>query len=189
VTFSGQDLRETSRIAPLMRKKDTGVWKGIETVVKPSRPTAKALSEAREFARRMSRNEVSNDEFWSRCIAQGFYIPFSEVPLSIDDDLYLIEDDIAPERYSELESGVPPSAEELRKWTDAWIQSRLENPVDHDTKSIDILRFSASDGWTGVLMLGSHTSLFETPEFGAAGLYASFEEAVADLRRSGHLKI
>jgi hypothetical protein len=45
------------------------------------------LSEARGFARRMPRNEVSNDEFWSHCIAQDFDIPFSEVPRGIDDEL------------------------------------------------------------------------------------------------------
>ena len=137
----------------------------------------------------MSRNEVSADEFWSHCVAQGFYIPFSQVPRDIDDDLHLIDDDITPERHSELESGAPPSAEELRKWTDAWIQSRLENPVDHNTENIDILRFSASDGWTGVLVLGCHTCLLETPNYGVAGLHASVEAAVEDLRRGGHLKI
>jgi hypothetical protein len=104
-------------------------------------------------------------------------------------DLYLIEDDVSPERYSELESGAPASAEELRKWTVAWIESRLENPVDHNTDNIDILRFSASDGWTGVLVLGCRSSLLETPDFGTVGLYASLEAAVEDLRRSGHLKI
>ena len=163
--------------------------KGIETHVRPAKPTAKARSEARELARRMSSNEVPADEFWSHCIAQGFYIPFSQVPLDMDDDLYLIEDEITPERYSELESGAPPAAEELRKWTDAWIRSRLNHPVDHNTESIDILRFRASDGWTGVLVLGCHSSLLETPDFGIAGLYASVEEAIEDLRRSGHLKI
>jgi hypothetical protein len=29
------------------------------------------------------------------------------LPLDIDDDLYLIEDDVTPERYCELESGAP----------------------------------------------------------------------------------
>ena len=59
-------------------------------------------------------------------IARGFYIPFSKAPRGIDHDLYLIEDDLALESYYQLESGTQPSAEELRKWTDAWVHDRLE---------------------------------------------------------------
>ena len=59
---------------------------------------------------------------------------------------------------------------------------------DTEVESIDALRFTSSDGWSGVLILGCHPSLLENPTYHVRGLYESLNAALEGLKRSGHLK-
>jgi hypothetical protein len=153
-------------------------------------PSSIATAEATAFARRMSEGKLGNDEFWSRCLGQGFLLDFDEVPDEIDiGDLWLLQDHVAPDRYSTLEAGAKPTKEETHFWIKRWVSSRLNNPGDYGVKNIDALHFKASDGWSGVLILSSRPCMLENAEYDVWGLYESLQAAKQDLQRTGHLKL
>jgi hypothetical protein len=153
-------------------------------------PSSIATAEARGFAHRMSLGKIGEEEFWPHCLGQGFFLPFADVPHKIDiGDLELLYDHVTPERYSALEAGAKPSKEETWLWTEAWIERRLSAPTDYGVENIDVLRFTSSDGWSGVLILGCHPAMLENPTYSVHGLYESLDAAIEDLKRSGHLKL
>jgi hypothetical protein len=152
--------------------------------------SAIATAEARAFAHRMSLGKIGEEEFWPHCLGQGFFLPFADVPGEVDiGDLDVLYDHVTPDRYSALEGGATPSKEETRLWTELWIKRRLSEPTDYGVENIDVLRFTSSDSWSGVLILGCHPAMLENAAYYVHGLYESLDAAIKDLKRSGHLKL
>ena len=126
------------------------------------------------------------DKLWASSDQQGPWVRHEDLPDVDADTLYesgLIEDD---RRDAELRNGSAPTADEIKKYLECWLESYFEDPCDVDIPTYALAHLKDEEGNQGVALILRTGFSFHGVDEWLEGVFSSERSAIRWMKKGGY---